>query len=166
MPSKAAAGAAGKRAQSKPKARVRPKVDPPEEHNEDPTSLRETDVPGVYLNSLNMRVNENGVALTFLQVKEADEARFERVIGSRVDTPAKLLKAVALDPTMNLAVRIDSAKSAAPYFDRKMPVALDGGIDPNSGAVVPLFDTTKLGGLSTAELKALKGLIAKGAGSA
>ncbi len=110
---------------------------------------------------LNQRVNEDGVALSFLQVKEADEARFERVIGSRVDTPAKLLKAVALDPMTHLAVRIDAAKSAAPYFDRKMPVALDGGVD-EAGKVVPLFDPSKLEGLSSAELRTLRNLIEKG----
>lgn len=118
-------------------------------------------MPGVYLNSMGVRVNEDGVALSFLQVKEADEQRFERVIGSRVDSPAKLLKAVSLDPMTHLAVRIDAAKSAAPYFDRKMPVAIDGGLD-DAGKVVPLFDPEKLSGLTTAELKTLRGLIEKG----
>lgn len=154
---------AGKRLPSKKSAapKKRPPVQPPEEHDEDPTSLRETDKPGVYVNSVGKMVDANGVALTFLQVKEADEHRFERILGSRVDTPAKLLKAVALDPMSHLAVRIDAAKSAAPYFDRKMPQAIDGGVD-STGQVVPLFAPEKLSGLTSAELKQLRALLEKG----
>lgn len=161
MPTKGQAGPSGKRT-NEVKRKSRPKVELPEEMPEDPTSLRETDVPGVYLNSRNVRVDERGIAISFLTLKQKDEERWEEVIGGRVDSPAKLLKAVALDPRQPLFSRVDAAKSAAPYFDRKQPQALDGGLG-DDGKVVPLFDADKLKGLTTKELAQLRDLLKKGA---
>lgn len=119
-----------------------------------------TDTPGVYLNSLRIPVNAAGVALTFLQVKKLDADRFEAVIGEPVDTPAKFLKAVSLDPRMGMGVRIDAAKAAAPYTDRKMPVGVDGGLDA-AGKAVPLFDHSRVDHMSSEDIKALLALLKK-----
>lgn len=119
-----------------------------------------TDTPGVYLNSLRIPVNAAGVALTFLQVKRLDSERFEAVIGEPVDTPAKFLKAVSLDPRIGMGVRIDAAKAAAPYTDRKMPIAVDGGLGAD-GAAVPLFDLSKLKGMPTEDIATMLALLKK-----
>lgn len=124
------------------------------------SGLVPTDTPGVYLNSLRIPVNAAGVALTFLQVKSLDEDRFAAVIGEAADTPAKFLKAVSLDPRIGMATRIDAAKAAAPYTDRKMPVAVDGGVDA-SGKSVPLFDHSRVDHMSSEDIKALLALLKK-----
>lgn len=89
--------------------------------------LRPTATPGVYRNEVGLLVDGDGVLMDYKDVKARDEARFERIIDGPVDTPAKLLKAVSLDPQLPLPVRMDAAKAAAPYFDRKMPIGIDGG---------------------------------------
>jgi len=89
--------------------------------------LRRTGIPGVYVNRSGNRVNRNNVLLSMLQLKAAERDHAEEVIGEPVDTPAELLRLVALDPTQPLALRIECAKSAAPYYDRKMPIGIEGG---------------------------------------
>jgi hypothetical protein len=66
------------------------------------------------------------------------------VIGERADTPAKLLKRVALDTRLPLHTRIDAANKAAPYFDRKQPLSVEaqggliaGGLDLAALAALP-----------------------------
>jgi hypothetical protein len=76
-----------------------------------------------------------------------------------VDSPAKYLKAVALDPRMSTAVRIDAAKAAAPYFDRKTPVSVDGGLG-DDGAVQPV-NMALLASMPKAELEAALAVLAK-----
>lgn len=126
---------------------------------EEPT-LRPTGTPGVYLNRMNALVDRNGVALSFKDVLRKDKDNMRDVIGVEVDTPAKLLKAVALDPRFRMGLRIDAAKNAAPYFDRKMPTAIDGGVNPD-GTSIPLFDASKLQGLDSKELKTMLALMEK-----
>jgi hypothetical protein len=128
--------------------------------DEDEYGLRKTTTPGVYMNTAGVLVDANGVMLDFKTVQERDQERFERVIGEKVDTPAKLLKAVSLDPTMPLAVRIDAAKSAAPYTDRKKPIGIDGGED---GKPVALMSMRDLRGLSSEELLVMRQLVLKAA---
>jgi len=89
--------------------------------------LRETHIPGVFLNPDGIRVDKDGVSLSIRPLREAEAVRDEEIIGEEVKTPAQLLKRVALDPTLPLAMRLTAAVSAAPYFDRKMPTALEGG---------------------------------------
>lgn len=91
--------------------------------------LQTTSTPGVYVNGAGVMVDGDGVMLEYADVKIRDQQRFEKIIGGPVDTPAKLLKAVTLDPQLPLPMRIDAAKAAAPYFDRKKPIGIDGGED-------------------------------------
>lgn len=123
-------------------------------------ALRPSDIPGVWLNELNIPCDVDGVALSFKQVKARDAARFEEVLGEAADTPAKFLKAISLDPRVPMLTRIDAAKAAAPYSDRKQPIAVDGGAGKD-GAPVPLFDFSKLSSLSDSELALMRTLVTK-----
>ncbi len=89
--------------------------------------FRPTEVPGVYLNADGLKVDESGVLLTLRPLQVAEAARDEEILGEPVTTPAQLLKRVALDPSLALHIRMTAAVAAAPYFDRKMPTALEGG---------------------------------------
>lgn len=135
-------------------------VDPTEEVDEewgaDPYALQKTTTPGVYVNRAGIMVDKNGVALNFNQVKDKDDERWKQILGKPVETPAELLKAVSLDPTKPLAMRIDAAKSAAPYTDRKKPVGIDGGED---GKPI-MLSVKELRGLDDAQLAQMKALVA------
>lgn len=126
--------------------------------------LRPTDTPGVYHNSYGLQVNASGVLLSFQEVKAKDSQRFTDVLGKDATTPAEVLAALALDPRVPMLTRIECAKAAAPYTNRKQPIALDGGVD-DSGTARPLFTREALEGLSDAELaaglKVLKAAAAK-----
>lgn len=74
---------------------------------------------GAFVDSRGVRFSITNMA----QETEADMA--ERLIGGPIDTPAKLLKMIALDPLRPMMVRIDAAKAAAPYFDKKTPVSIE-----------------------------------------
>ncbi len=129
--------------------------------------LRCSEIPGVWLNEFNIPCDEDGVAMSFKQVKARDATRLEEAYSlegdQAVDTPAKFLKAVAMDPRVPMSARVSAAVSAAPYFDRKQPIAIDGGAGDN-GKPVPLFDFNKLQGLSTAELSLMRDLLTKAGG--
>lgn len=135
-------------------------VDPTEEADEDwgqdPYALQKTTTPGVYVNRAGIMVDKNGVALNFNQVKDKDDERWKQILGKPVETPAELLKAVSLDPTKPLAMRIDAAKSAAPYTDRKKPVGIDGGED---GKPI-MLSVKELRGLDDTQLAQMKALVA------
>lgn len=135
-------------------------VDPTEPADEewgaDPYALQKTTTPGVYVNRAGIMVDKNGVALNFNQVKEKDDARWEQILGKPVETPAELLKAVSLDPTKTLAMRIDAAKSSAPYYTRKMPIGVDGGAD---GRPI-MVSVRELRGLSDEQLAQMQALVA------
>jgi hypothetical protein len=118
--------------------------------------LRRTGTPGVYLNKVGQMVDADGVMLDYTDVKSRDDARFERIIGEPVDTPAKLLKAVALDPQQTMVTRIDAAKAAAPYYDRKKPIGIDGGDD---GKPIEILHRHKLQGMTKEELDQLERLL-------
>lgn len=126
--------------------------------------LKPTRTPGVFLNRMGVLVDKDGSALALKDVLRRDKADLSEVAGATVDTPAKLLKAVSMDPRLPLGLRVDAAKSAAPYFDRKQPQAIDGGVNPD-GTVVPLLDAGKLQGLSDKELQQLRVLLEKAGGT-
>jgi hypothetical protein len=122
--------------------------------------LRPSDITDVWLNELNIPCDADGVALSFKQVKARDLARFEEVIGEEVTSPAQLLKAVALDPRQPMNQRISAAISAAPYYNRKQPIALDGGLNPDTGRPIPLAGPD-LSGLSDADVTTYVALLRK-----
>lgn len=79
------------------------------------------------------------------------------LIGKVAETPAEVLLSVALDRSKPLPLRMAAAKDAAPYYDRRQPMALDGGLGKD-GEPLPLFDPSRL---STEELTALSALLSK-----
>lgn len=89
------------------------------------SKLRATDLEGVYLTADNRRVDEHGVDMDFKALKKRDSQRFTEVLGKDIESPADLLKAVALDPRNSMTTRIDAAHKAAPYFNPKL-VAVQG----------------------------------------
>lgn len=89
------------------------------------STLKATDVPGVYKNRAGLAVDENGVALNFKAIKQRDDARFAEVLGKAADSPLDILEGVARDPRYAMHVRLDAANKAAPYRHAKR-VALQG----------------------------------------
>lgn len=127
-------------------------------------SLTPTETPGVFRNASGILVNEAGVFIGLLAARKAEAEDLGVVLdGDTVDSPAKLLKAVALDPRLPLETRMDAANKAAPYFDRKQPIGVDGGVDPNGVAKPIALDVTAkaVAGLSDEELSALRRALAK-----
>jgi hypothetical protein len=126
--------------------------------------LTRTDSPEVFRNAAGDLVDRHGVLLGFGQLKSLTSAAEVAVLGKAAETPAEVLKFAALNPAYPLAFRIEAAKAAAPYYDRKRPVAVDGGEDPDnpSGLGVPLGGLlADLKGLSAADLGALHALLSK-----
>lgn len=124
-----------------------------------PPQLTLTETPGVFRNTKGVLCNEAGIAIDLLQLRTMDRARFGAIIDGEVDTPAKFLKAVALDPLQSLFTRIYAAKAAAPYFDRKTPVSVDGGAGPD-GAPLPV-NMAVLASMPQKELEAALALLTK-----
>lgn len=127
-------------------------------------TLRHSDTPGVYLNALNVPVDENGVAMNFQSVAEHDEAQWRAALQGNTMSPKDFLRAVMANPRLPLGVRIDAAKHVIGYTDRKMPLALDGGAGPD-GEPKPLFSPQALATTPTSELIAMRDALRKlGAG--
>lgn len=120
--------------------------------------LVQTDIPGVYRNARTGQMcNEQGVALSFAQLREADDERWTEALGKRVESPAELLKAVALDPRMHLDTRLAAAKQAAPYYDAKMPLK----VEATGVGTVGTLDLAKLASIPAADRKTLLDLLKK-----
>lgn len=119
--------------------------------------LHPTDVPGVFTNRVGIRVDENGVSMSFNALQHASRSRDEEVIGEAADTPAKMLKVAALDPRNPLDLRIDAAKAAAPYFDKKQPI----GIEASVNGTITIKPETVLSALTNKELTALEAVLLK-----
>lgn len=119
----------GSSARGSPRASNRASVKPPA--TEALPLRRRTDLPGVWLNQEGAQVDEAGVLLSLRRVKAIEAEHHEAVAESPVpSSPAHFLWLQVLDPLLPLSTRIGCATSAAPYFDRKMPLALEGG-DPS-----------------------------------
>lgn len=86
--------------------------------------LRPTATEGVFINQSGARVNAQGVLLSLELTKDLD-ADFEIIIGKKLETPGEFLRAVALHPSLPISMRLDAAKSAAPYTDRKKPISVE-----------------------------------------
>lgn len=124
--------------------------------------LTRTDIPGVYRSPRGATVDHLGVLLGFQALKLRYETHATQVIGHPARSPAEFLKLAAMDPRTPFADRVDAAKAAAPYYDRKMPLAVDGGADPNApgGPGLPI-QVASLKGLSDAELMTMQALLEK-----
>ena len=82
--------------------------------------LELTGIPGVYRNRVGVLVDSRGVSVSFKELKVKDKARWEQALdGGAVEQPADFLKAVCMDPSIPLHVRLDTAKAAAPFFTPK-----------------------------------------------
>lgn len=87
--------------------------------------LRATADPEVFVNASGNLVDRNGILVSLSRTVRSESERAKEIIGEEIDSPAKLLKFVALDPTQPMLTRLDAAKAAAPYFDKKTPVAIE-----------------------------------------
>jgi hypothetical protein len=95
--------------------------------------LMSTDIPGVFRSRAGVLCNEKGVSLSFTELKSKDDARWVEAVGAVPTTPAELLKATAMDPRMPLDTRLSAARQAAPYYDMRMPLRIDGSMTAKSG---------------------------------
>lgn len=162
-PTKVAAPAVKPRGAARPpalseatKRKSRELLDLPE-----PKNLRKSDVPGLWINGDGQMVDERGIAVSWRQVKEAEAEQDSEVLGHEVTTPAELMKRIALDPRQPLYLRLDAAKAAAPYYDRKMPTALEGGDADKPLRAEHSVLIRNLNSLSAAERKAALALLEK-----
>jgi hypothetical protein len=87
--------------------------------------LTPTSDPDVFRNEAGSFVDRHGVLMSFRAAVLTEDERAQRLLGGPADTPAKVLKMVALDTTMPMMMRLDAAKAAAPYFDKKTPIAVE-----------------------------------------
>lgn len=98
----------------------------PVETDAPPKGFTFTDNPGVFRNRAGVLVNAYGVAVTFAQLKAQDKQRTQEALDGRLaETPADYLDSVWRDPRMPSQVRIDAAKSSAPYRNQKL-IGLSG----------------------------------------
>ena len=73
------------------------------------------------------------------------------------ESPLELMLEIMRDPNERMELRLDAAKSAAPFMHRRMPTAVED-TDPNQQLV---FDPQALAGLSAEEKIILLGLFEK-----
>lgn len=102
--------------------------DPAAQDNESEAAfphLRATANPDIFLNASGAEVDRHGILLTLSRTAKPESERAQEIIGEPIDSPAKLLKFVALDSSLPMLMRLDAAKAAAPYFDKKTPVAIE-----------------------------------------
>lgn len=118
-----------------------------------------TDLEGVYRNAKGEAVDARGVRVDFLKLKQLDEDRWREAspTGELPTTPAELLRAAAFDPRNSLDVRLKAANQAAPYFDMKMPLRVEGELE-HKGMVV---DPARLAAMSKEERESLLKLLKK-----
>lgn len=102
-------------------------------------------------------LDEDGILLAFKNAQLEHELRERAIIGKAVESPAEVLLVTALDRALPMPLRIAAAKDAAPYYNRRMPIGVDGGLGKD-GEPLPLFDPSRL---STEELTALHTILAK-----
>lgn len=119
-------------------------------------NLETTDEPGIFLNAEGIRVDKAGVAVEYKTATYRDTDRLAAALGRPITSPADLLCAAALDDTLSLGVRMDAAKAAAPYFDRKQPIRVENEDIPNTP-----FSPEQLSKLGDKELDQLYALLDK-----
>ena len=121
---------------------------------------------GVWLNSMDVECDHRGISLAFLdagrQMVEATKVREIEVLGREAKDPLDVLTYGAMDRALPYPVRMEAAGKAVAYTNRKQPMAVDGGADPNNpgGPGLPI-NITDLKGLDAKELASLKALLLK-----
>lgn len=118
--------------------------------------LTPTDKPGVFINSAGAFVDQYNVLVSLAMLGNAEQLLDEQIIGKKVETPAELMKRIALDPRLPLTMRLDAAKGAAPYYDKKTPIATE---NTNVDKTIDMAVLAKVPAAKRAELLSLlKGL--------
>lgn len=117
--------------------------------------LARTDLPGIYRNTSGAFTDDRGVPVTWTRIKEADDNRWVEAVGAVPKTPAQLMTAMAMDPRHSLEFRLNAARLAAPYTDRKMPLMIE------ASATVGGVDLATLGSMTPDDRKALLDLLKK-----
>ena len=117
--------------------------------------LARTDLPGIYRNTSGAFTDERGIPVSWERIKQADADRWVEAVGSVPKTPAQLMAAMAMDPRHSLEFRLNAARLAAPYTDRKMPLMIE------ASATVGGMDLASLAGMSTEDRQALLDLLKK-----
>lgn len=126
---------------------------------------------GVWLNSMDVECDHRGISLAFLgaaaDMVAATKVREIEVLGREATDPLDVLRYGAMDRALPYPVRMEAAGKAVAYTNRKMPMAVDGGPNPNdpNGPGLPI-NITDLKGLTGAEITALKALLLKAQGAA
>lgn len=132
---------------------------------DNPLGLRFTATMGEFLNSSGVLVNSVGISFNFLSKKKSDDDYWAEQLGKRVESPAELLRAVALDPRQPLETRMRAAEKAAPYYDTKTPTVMAGALDVGGAASTPeaakVFDLGALVNMAPEDRKALIELLKK-----
>jgi hypothetical protein len=146
-----------------PKSKAPPDAKPEVSENARAASygLRGTSTPGVWCNSHGDYTDSSGVLLNFKALTTRHHEYETRVLGKAAETPAEVMKLVAMDRALPLGLRLDAAKAAAPYYDRRKPQAIDGGEDPNNPKEGLPIKMQNLRGLSSEELLNLSKLLEK-----
>lgn len=128
-------------------------------YTETGTALWATEVPEVYRNLRGVQVDRRGIALSLTQLRQHHHAAMAEVLGKPADTPAEVMRGIALDPRYDIKVRLDAAKAAAPYYDRKMPVSIEQkDTTPGAGSTI---DMAALAALPKGEREALLATLGK-----
>lgn len=122
-----------------------------------PAQLRPTDDPDVFVNAAGSYVDRRGVLLGLQAAVESEIEAAERILGKPVETPAEFLKRIALDPILPFGMRMDAAKAAAPYYDMRMPLRVEGDIKQSSTGL----DPAKLSAMPREDREALLKLLKK-----
>lgn len=122
------------------------------------STLRPSDIPGVFINRAGIHVNEDGVRISFKELQQRDKDRFTEVLGHEPATPADVLRGISMDPRVPMHVRQSAANQCASFYSPKL--ASTTIVGANGG---PLDVRAQVGELSDAALAKLDKLISQGA---
>ena len=125
--------------------------------------LRPAKEPGTYYNGdSDVLVNEDGISVLYNKPSAVADPRFEEYIamyGKLPDSPADMLRAASMSAKVPFILRMDYAAKCAPFFNKRMPIGVEGKVstpDLNLGA---LRDGMK--NLAPEEMELLLKLLAK-----
>lgn len=122
--------------------------------------MRPTPVEGTYISGAGggSPVDERGLLLSWVRSQQSEHETAQRILGGPITTPVDVLKRVALDPALPLALRVEAAAKAAPYTDMRMPLRVNTADVTGPGAGI---DLARLSALPRKEREALLELLRK-----